>query len=484
MPVRPVGSRVTGRPRPDKWIAGGRAAWALAIRRVGVENEAAGRPTRGGRPAETPGIARRMDDAADLDALVAEALARCEALALLTEEPGRVTRTYLSPPMREAQALAVGWMAAAGMTARVDAAGNVLGRYSAAGGVAGAPTVLIGSHLDTVPDGGKYDGALGVVLGVAAVRALGGRRLPVAVEVVAFAEEEGVRYRTPYLGSLALAGRFDPTLLDLVDASGVAMADAFRAFGLDPAAIPAAAAPPGRYAAYVEAHIEQGPVLEAWDLPVGVVEAIAGQSRLRVTFEGRAGHAGTSPMGLRRDALAGAAELILAVEAEGRAVEGLRATVGSIAAEPGASNVIPGAATLSLDVRHARDEVRAEAVAGLVGFARTVADRRGLGFRVDREQHFPAVPADPGLVDRLASAVQGSGVTPRRLVSGAGHDAAVLASIAPMALLFVRSPGGVSHHPDEAVLPGDVRVALAVLTRFLLDFPAGPPPAPSSPESP
>ena len=399
--------------------------------------------------------------------LAEEALARCAVLGHITEEPGRLTRTFLGPATEQVHGLLAGWMIAAGMTVRLDAAGNLIGRYPAASGRDDTPAVVIGSHVDTVPDAGKYDGMLGVALGMAAVRALGGRRLPFAVEVVGFSEEEGVRYRTPYLGSRALVGRFDPALLDLVDARGVAMADAFRGFGLDPARIGAAASPPGRIRAYLEAHIEQGPVLEDADLPVGVVTAIAGQSRLLVSFEGRAGHAGTTPMESRRDALTAAAEWVLAVEARGRAVPGLRATVGTITALPGATNVIPGTAALSLDVRHERDEARLAAVDGLLSLGVAIALRRGLEFKLIRNQDLPAVAADPALVDRLADAVRAAGVEPLSLVSGAGHDAAIVAEIAPMAMLFVRSPSGISHHPDEAVLPGDVRVALDVMVRWL-----------------
>jgi allantoate deiminase len=364
------------------------------------------------------------------------------------------------------------WMRGADLNVRLDTAGNVIGRRE--GATPGAPAVVIGSHLDTVPNAGRYDGILGVVLGLAAAEALRGQPLPFAIEVVGFSEEEGVRYRTPYLGSLAFSGRFDPTLLDLRDSNGVAMAHAFRSFGLDPARVGDAARPKGSVAAYVEVHIEQGPVLESRDLPVGVVEAIAGQSRLVVAFEGHAGHAGTTPMDLRRDPLPAACELVIEVERTARAVEGLRATVGVIEATPGAGNVIPGCATLSLDVRHAVDEVRRRAVANLVAFAQSTAEARGLAFRVDREEHYRAVSADPLLRDRLARAIREAGVEPTSLVSGAGHDAAVMASIAPMAMLFIRSPGGISHHPDESVHRDDVVVALDVLVRFLSALSAEP----------
>ncbi|HEY2158512.1 MAG TPA: hydantoinase/carbamoylase family amidase, partial [Isosphaeraceae bacterium] len=285
------------------------------------------------------------------------------------------------------------------------------------------------------------------------------------------------RYRAPYLGSLAFCGRFDPALLDRADADGITMADAFRGFGVDPAAIGAAARPRGSVAAYVEVHIEQGPLLESWGAPVGVVEAIAGQSRLWVSFEGGAGHAGTTPMDRRRDPLPAAAELVLEVERIARSADGLRGTVGSIGAEPGASNVIPRRASLSLDVRHAEDATRERALADLLGFAGSVAARRGLGFRVDRQEHHRAVTVDRRLGELLASAVRDMGVEPRRLVSGAGHDAAVMATLAPMAMLFVRSPGGISHHPAESVRRDDVVVALDVLVRFLAVLSNDPPTA-------
>ncbi len=408
----------------------------------------------------------------DVAALADEVLARCDVLAAESEVPGELTRTFLSPPMKRAVDHVAAWMRQAGLVVRLDAAANVIGRLD--GSVPDAPAVVVGSHLDTVPNAGRYDGILGVLLGIAAVEVLGIRQLAVPIEVVAFSEEEGVRYRAPYLGSLAFCGRFDRSLLDRVDARGVTMSDAFRDFGLDPDAIGEAARPRGSVAAYVEVHIEQGPLLESWNVPVGVVEAIAGQSRLRVSFEGEAGHAGTSPMDRRRDPLPAAAELVLEAERLARSVDGLRGTVGSIAAEPGASNVIPGRVSLSLDVRHADDAARERAVADLLGFAGAVAARRGLDFRVDHEEHHRAVPADDRLSDLLASAVREAGIEPRRLVSGAGHDAAVMASLAPMAMLFVRSPGGISHHPAESVRRDDVEVALDILIRFLDAVCSGP----------
>jgi allantoate deiminase len=401
----------------------------------------------------------------DLAALAMEALGRCDEAAGFTEEPGRVTRTFLCEPMRRLHERLAGWMEAAGLRVRVDAAGNLVGRY--AGRQPDSPVLMIGSHIDTVPDAGKYDGVLGVMLGIAAVQAMGGRRPPFDIDVMAFGDEEGVRYGAPFLGSLAACGRFDRRLLERTDAGGLAMADAFRAFGLDPSRIGEAAYPPGAMLGYFEVHIEQGPVLESLGAPVGVVEAIAGQSRLRVEIRGRSGHAGTSPMEGRHDALAAAAEVVLEVERIGRSTAGLRATVGTIAVEPGASNVVPGTARLSVDVRHARDDVRTAAVGELRARVEALAARRGVEFVVTREEHHAAVPADPTMTDLLGRAVAAAGQVPHRLTSGAGHDAAVMAAAAPMAMLFLRSPGGVSHHPDERVRPEDVANALDVMIRYL-----------------
>lgn len=407
-------------------------------------------------------------------ALAREVLARCEVLARFSEEPGRITRTFLCPAMHSVHERLAEWMRAAGMAVRRDALGNLIGRYPAA--VPDAPLLLIGSHLDSVPNAGKYDGVLGVLLGLAAVQALDGRRLPFAVDLIGFSEEEGIRYRTPYLGSRAVCGRFDVALLERTDAAGIALADALRAFGLDPARIPEAAYRGERLLGYLEAHIEQGPVLEAAQVPVGVVEAIAGQSRLWVSFHGKAGHAGTLPMEHRRDALSAAAELVLHLEALARSTASLRGTVGTLTVAPGAVNVVPGFARLSLDIRHAQDTVREQVVAQVLHEAEAIAARRGVAFQVEQAEHHAAVPADPRLMALLAAAVDAVGVPVQRLVSGAGHDAAVMAAIAPMAMLFLRSPGGISHHPDEAVLPADVETALKVFIRFLTHLSATPTP--------
>lgn len=401
----------------------------------------------------------------ELSQLAQEALERCQALGRLSEEEGRLTRTFLSPPMREVHRLLTAWMQELGMRVRVDAVGNLLGHYP--GQTPDAPLLLMGSHVDTVRDAGRYDGLLGVTLALALVKALAGQRLPLALEVVAFSEEEGVRFGVPFLGSKAVVGQFEVELLQLRDAEGQSMEAVIRAFGLEPAQIPQAAYNPAQVRGFLEFHIEQGPVLEALGYPLGLVEGIVGQSRLEVAFRGKAGHAGTAPMHLRKDALAGAAEWISLVEREAREEPGLVATVGMIQALPGAANVIPGEVQMSLDVRHQDDDVRSLAVANLITRAQQVAQRRGLelGYRTLYEQ--PAVPCDPGLNALLAEALEAQGYPVHRMVSGAGHDAMIMAALCPSTLLFLRSPGGLSHHPEESVWPQDVEAALRVGLDFL-----------------
>ena len=401
----------------------------------------------------------------DIKALASRVLSRCDQVASFTEEAGKITRTFLSEPMRGLHALLANWMSAAGMIVHCDPAGNLIGSY--AGASATLPVLMIGSHLDTVPDAGKYDGVLGVLLGVAAVQALGGRRLNNGIDVIAFSEEEGIRYRAPFLGSRAICGQFDRGLLSRTDAHGVSMAQAFRSFGLDPERIADAAYPPGRIGGYLEIHIEQGPVLESRDARVGVVQAIAGQSRLWARFRGRAGHAGTLPMLGRRDALAAAAELVLEVERFAQEVPELRATVGTLQVDPGAVNVVPGETRLCIDLRHAHDDTRLAAAAEIRVRAERLASRRAVEFAIVEEEHHRAVPADPGFSSWLGAAVVASEQPLHQLESGAGHDAGVMAAAAPWAMLFVRSPGGVSHSPEERVLAEDVAVALEVVVRFL-----------------
>jgi len=402
-------------------------------------------------------------------AAAATALERADALAACTEDPARLTRRFATPALAQAGDLVLGWMRDAGMTAGRDAIGNVAGRWEPPGLPAGAPTLMFGSHLDTVRDAGRYDGMLGVLVALAVVESVRERSgPPFALEVLGFADEEGVRYGIAYLGSSVVAGTFDRSALDRRDADGIAMADALAAFGGDPAALETARRDPADLLGYVEVHIEQGPVLEAEDLPVGVVTGIAGQTRAEVVFTGAAAHAGTVPMALRRDALAGAAEWIGAVEARGRAVDGLVATVGEATVAPGASNVIPGRVALSLDVRHPDDALRDASVADLRARAEEVAGARGLHAAWTEVQATGAVTCSPGLARALETAVEDTGVRVVRLPSGAGHDAAVMARICDVAMLFVRCAGGVSHNPAEAVTAADVAVAIDVV-RGLVD---------------
>jgi allantoate deiminase len=394
-------------------------------------------------------------------------LERIEALARISDDAGCLTRTFCSPAMRRANRLVAFWMRGAGMKVREDAMGNLIGHYPAA--TRRGKILLLGSHLDTVRNAGKFDGPLGVILAIAGVEHLRRHRvrLPFAIEVCGFADEEGVRYQSACLGSRAVAGLLAGKDLRRKDAHGVSMTDAIRRFGGQPARLKQARFDTGRLLGYIEAHIEQGPVLEEKDVAVGIVTAIAGQSRSQFTFTGRSGHAGTTPMRLRRDALCAAAEFILAVEDYAMRKAGLVATVGQIQAEPNASNVIPGAVTLTLDVRHQTDSVRRTAGAQFQKLARQIAAARQVKLSAQVVQQTPSVACSPklsGLLERAAKIHQPQTI---RLPSGAGHDAAILARITPAALLFIRCKGGISHHPDESASRRDVRVALAVLIGFL-----------------
>ena len=393
---------------------------------------------------------------------------RLDELGRVTDEPGRLTRTFLSPAMERANALVGGWMRDAGLVVREDDTGNLIGRLAAAD--PNAKTLLLGSHLDTVRNAGRFDGALGVVLPVVALAELRRRgvTLPFHVEILGFSEEEAVRFTGAYIGSKAYAGRLRAADLQLSDARGqtlraVIEAHAGRAFTPAPAAHRR-----GSLLGYVEVHIEQGPVLESHGLAVGVVSAIASQTRGRLTFRGRAGHAGTTPMNLRRDALAGAAEFVLFVERFAAARRPLVATVGTIQVPSGAANVIPGETVLSLDVRHAQDAACRAALAKLVGQARTIARRRRLTVTWQPTLQHRATPCSPALTAQLARsvrAVQGKTIS---LVSGAGHDGVVMAALTPIAMLFVRCRDGLSHHPAEHAAPRDLAVALRVVVDFLL----------------
>ena len=390
---------------------------------------------------------------------------RCESLANISEEPGLIVRPYGSQAMNETNNIVAGWMGEAGMSTRRDAIGNLIGRYEGTG----EKTFVLGSHLDTVRDAGKYDGILGVMVALACVQQLHnrGERLPFSVEVVAFADEEGLRFGTTFLGSSVYAGAFEEELLSLEDHDGVTLREAVRAFGGDPDALESDGRRGGDLLGYLEVHIEQGPMLEQEDLPVGVVSAISGQSRVGVGFTGEAGHAGTVPMGSRRDALCAAAEFVVEVERAARRETGSVATVGEISSLPGTSNVIPGEAKLSLDVRHPEDAARERLRDHLEARAREIAACRGCESEWRVRQQTGAVAMDAELCALLERAVEETGTPATRLSSGAGHDAMQLAVLAPVAMLFVRCERGISHNPAESVDTDDVGAAIEVVRNLL-----------------
>jgi allantoate deiminase len=406
--------------------------------------------------------------------LGARLMARLEAFARHTDEPGRLTRLYLSGAHRRAADELIGWMRKASLSATIDPIGNVIGRYE--GREPGAPALLIGSHIDTVRDAGRYDGNLGVLAGLACVEELArqGLRLPFAVEIVAFGDEEGVRFPSTLSGSRALAGTFDHAALDRHDRDGTPLREALAAFGCDPARIGEVARRPDQVVAYLELHIEQGPVLEAADTPLGVVTAISGATRLAAEVQGVAGHAGTVPMALRADALTAAAEMVLAVEECARATADLVATVGRIEAEPGAVNVVPGGARFSIDVRSPLDPVRAEAVAGIRAALEAIARRRGVELALSRQHEAAACACDDRVVAPLSASVSRLGLTPLLLPSGAGHDAMALGSLCPIGMLFVRCAGGVSHNPAESITVSDADIAVRALLDFLIHLDPAP----------
>jgi allantoate deiminase len=395
---------------------------------------------------------------------------RLDALALHSDEPGRLTRLYLSPAHKSAIEELSGWMRAAGMQVRVDPLATVIGRYE--GQEPGAPAVLIGSHIDTVRNAGKYDGALGVLAGLVAVEELArrGERFPFAIEVLAFGDEEGVRFPSTLSGSRAIAGTFDPSVLSGKDEAGVTLRDALTAFGCSVDRIGDAAMPANAVLAYVEAHIEQGPVLETLDLPVGVVTAINGACRLAVTVMGEAGHAGTVPMTMRKDSLTAAAEMVLAVERAGRAHEGIVATVGLIEARLGAVNVIPGETSFTVDARAGTDALRDQCVAEIRSAIDAIAARRRVKATIRVTHLAPAAPCSPALIADLTEAVRRAGLQPTELPSGAGHDAMAIAALCDVGMLFVRCKGGISHNPAESITVEDADACLRVLLEFLRGF--------------
>lgn len=385
-------------------------------------------------------------------------------LAMLSEPGPGVTRLPFTAEHRAAADLLGGLMRQAGLAVRMDAAGTLIGRRD---GPPGAPVLILGSHQDSVRAGGAFDGAMGVVLPILALEQLADVALPFAVEVVAFADEEGVRFPTALLGPRALAGTVDPAVLDMTDPGGISLRDALRGFGLDPEALSGARRDPAGVLGYVECHIEQGRVLEAAGEPLGIVTAICGIERHAVALRGEAAHAGTTPMELRRDALAGAADLILAVEAEARARTGLRATVGALSVSPGVVNAVPGAVRLTVEVRAPDDRVRAAGAAAIASAAADIAQRRGLSLDMARTYAQGATPCDAGLSAALADAVRRTGGAGMRLPSGATHDASAMADLCPVAMLFVACRSGISHNPAEHADAADMGRAVGALATFL-----------------
>jgi allantoate deiminase len=405
-------------------------------------------------------------------ALGARIDARIDELNKISDDPANLTRLYLTPSHRAAVDRVTQWMRDTGLSVTFDAAGTLIGRY--AGATPDAPVLLLGSHLDSVRNAGRFDGPLGVLAALAVVEELQrtGTRLPFAIDVVAFGDEEGVRFPSTLGGSRALAGLFDPKTLDERDGDGISRRDALTAFGCDPSQIGTLARDPARTLGYVEVHIEQGPVLEAGNLPVGIVTAISGATRGTIELEGVSGHAGTVPMGLRHDALAAAAEIVLAAETLAKTTPDLVATVGRLEVPGGAVNVVAGHARLSIDIRSASDAIRYQAVETFRQRVAEICTARGVTADVAMTYDAPAAPCDPKLSRALAASVERAGLEARHLPSGAGHDGMSFRGKIPIAMLFVRCKGGISHNPAEFASIADIDTAARVLHDFVLSFSA------------
>ncbi|MDU0366697.1 allantoate amidohydrolase [Microbacterium sp. KSW4-17] len=417
--------------------------------------------------------ATRLQDAPErIAAASRRVMGRCEELARVTATPGSITRVYLSPEHARVNRLAAEWMRELGMTTHQDAAGNQVGRLAPAGSP-DAPALLLGSHLDTVPDAGRFDGIVGVLMALEVVRLL--RRVdddgaasspfPFALEVIAFSDEEGTRFGKALLGSSAVAGQWDAAWWDLADADGITLREAFRDFGLDPGRVGEAARRPDELVAYLEAHIEQGPELHRSGQALAVVSSIASARRFQLVVEGEARHAGGTPYDMRRDALLGASEAALAVERICRGEHHIIGTVGQLEAFPGAVNVVPGEAHFSLDLRGEFDDTRDHTWAEISSELDAIMGRRGLRWRAREVHSAPAVFCAPLLQDVVRA---GIGADAPTLFSRAGHDAMSIGAITGVGMLFLRNPDGISHHPDEAVTGADVAAGLRALAEAVL----------------
>lgn len=413
----------------------------------------------------------------DIERLGARAEAMLEELAAISEEPDRLTRRFLTPEHKRAAHLVGQWMAEAGMSVAQDALGTMRGHYAGEGEAAGSnavPRLLVGSHIDTVINAGKYDGMLGVVAGILAIEHFRdqNRRLAFAVDVLAFGDEEGSRFPTVLSSSAAVAGQFEERWLPGVDPDGIALERAMRDYGLDPQAVASAAMPRDEALAYVEVHIEQGPVLEHQDAPLGVVTSIAGQFRTRVTVRGMAGHAGTVPMAMRQDALVAASEMVISAEAIAKAhpEAAMVATVGTMKVMPGAANVVPDVVEFVLDLRASSDQPRFKALAEFTQRVEKIAAARGCTVTLETYHDCATAACAPWLQDGLARSLETLGLPAPRLVSGAGHDGQSMSKLTDFAMLFVRCKGGISHNPAEFASIRDMGLAVAALIRFIEDF--------------
>ena len=397
---------------------------------------------------------------------------RCEALAAVSESGDYIERTYLSDSHKRANAIVEGWIAEAKAEHWQDAVGNVWGRLPSQD--ADSKTLILGSHLDTIVDAGKYDGILGVLMAVELLHLLRSQRiaLPFNIDVVGFCDEEGVRFGATLLGSYAIADRWKDDWLDLTDVNGVSIAEAMTSFGLDSTKVSDAAIPRENLAGYLEVHIEQGPVLDRANLPVGEVTAIAGARRFNFVIEGESGHAGTVPMEMRKDALVGACLCVQEVEKAANLYD-VVATVGDINCHPGAVNVVPGNVQFSLDIRSARDKTRDAAFAWLTDRFDSILNSRDLAMSWQEIHKAPSVACSSKWQRTLEKSIADCNLEVLSLPSGAGHDAMAMENITPLGMLFVRCKDGISHHPAESIMVQDVEVAMEVLMTAIIDYALG-----------